>query len=122
MVDATAIRNAIGEYLSGKYSFDGFENWMIANTRSIHSWGDPYAKDLASSVNLKIAEYLVSENDRITEKDLRSELQALANTYPQMQTITIITGTSTHFTEPQVLRSQTVGRLFSTASVLPLPR
>lgn len=124
MINATDIRSAIGDYFAGKYSFDAFENWMIAHTRNIHNWGDPEAKYLAYSVYLRIAEYLVSENEKITEKDLQSELRALANTYLQMQmpTTIIVSGTSTNSSESLGLKIRPVGTLFLTACESPLPR
>jgi hypothetical protein len=122
MINATDIRSAVGDYLAGKHSFDAFENWMISNTRNIHNWGDPEAKYLAYSVYLRIAEYLVSENEKITEKDLQSELRAIANTYLQMPTTIIVSGTSTNSSESLGLKIRPVGTLFSTACELPLLR
>jgi hypothetical protein len=122
MVNATDIRSAIGDYLEGKYSLDAFENWMIANTRNIHIWGDSESKYLTYSVDLQIAEYLVSEDEKITEKYIQSELRALANTYLQMPNMLIVSGTSTNSSEPLGLKIRPVGTLFSTACELPILR
>ncbi len=112
MASADDIRSAIGEYLAGHLSLDSFQDWLIANTRNIHRWGDPQSKYLAYFTHLLLSEYLVSEEKGITENNLRAELKALANTYLTPQSMTIVTGTSTKSVVPLGLKSPPAGRLF----------
>lgn len=124
MVQAIDLRSAIFDYLSGNYSFNEFENWMIASTRGINKWGDVETRHLAYSIDLRIAEYLVSESGKITEKDLRSELSVLANTYfPSPGAVFITSGTSTQATmQPLGLQTPLVDRRFVGAYESPVPR
>lgn len=112
MASADDIRSAIGEYLVGDSSFGSLQDWLIANTRNIHRWGDPQSKYLAYFTHLLLSEYLVSDENRITEDNLRAELKALANTYLTLQNMTIVTGTSTKSVVPLGLKSPPAGRLF----------
>ena len=116
MVTANDIRSAIGNYLTGDFSFDAFENWIIANTQGIQKWGDSQSKYLAYGIDLQIAEFLVSENNRISESDLRNELKALANTFLTTQNTIVISGTSTRLMVPLGLKTLPVDRLFVGAS------
>lgn len=122
MVTADDIRSAIGNYLAGDFSFDSFENWMIANTRGIHNWGDSQTKYLAYSVDLQVSEYLVSENGQITETTLRDELQSLANTFLSVQNFIVVSGTSTNSVAPLGLKTLPVDRLFVGAFESLVPR
>lgn len=112
MVKANDIRSAIGKYLARDFSFDSFENWMIANTRGIQSWGDSQSKYLAYSVDLLISEYLISESGKINENVLREELQSLANTFLTVQNFIVVSGTSTNSVAPLGLKNRPVDRLF----------
>lgn len=121
MVDAEKIRDAIGQYLSGAFSFDTFENWIIAETWNIQKSANPETKFLAYTTELNIAEHVLGVK---SERDLRDELHFITNLYLRTTGEPFTIGASTTFLKivPMQWQIPPADRQPSTASELPALR
>jgi hypothetical protein len=120
MINALEIRSSIGEFLADKQAFSEFENWFVGHTWNIHKWGDIESQVLAYEISLRIAEY---HADALSLRDLRSELQFIANSFVAnpSQVCLVRTASSTELSQSP-LSVQPAGRPHVTASELPIPR
>ncbi|MEP6911988.1 MAG: hypothetical protein ABI923_04490 [bacterium] len=78
MIQENDIRIAAGSYLSGQQPLENFEDWLAQHSWNMHQDSDRAAQDLASKIELALAEYSA---DHLSEDELRSQLRRLISTY-----------------------------------------
>ncbi len=74
MISDQDIREKLLAYLSGHLTLDTFEDWIVQNTWNVHQWGSRATRDLAYSIEAKLAEH---SGDQISEEVLRKKLAPL---------------------------------------------
>ena len=72
---ASDLRQHLTEYLHDDVPLDDFKDWLVGATWDIDETGDPAAIELTYDIKLALAEH---SGGRISENELRSELQPLA--------------------------------------------
>jgi len=107
------IRGELIRYLVGEISLRDFQNWFVSATWNLEETHNSLAQELASEIQLKLAEYT---NGHWSEEELRRILRPLVQSY----TVAITLGTQAlpstfSTTNSESLRHQFVGTVFSAA-------
>lgn len=75
MLSEIELREELSRLLSKEISLNSFEEWFVQHSWNMHKNSDVSAQQLASAIELRLAEY---DNGDLPEADLYRELGQLA--------------------------------------------
>ena len=74
MILEVEIREKLAKVLSGKLDLESFEDWLVQQSWNMHLDSDRAAQELASGVELALAEH---SSGHLSDDELRQELHSL---------------------------------------------
>ncbi len=78
MIRDFEIRDHLASFLAGTVSQDAFEDWLVQHSWNMHLDSDESAQNLASAIELRLAEY---SSGHLDEAALRNELLPFVTKY-----------------------------------------